>query len=74
MDDLLAPASTEDRWVGEAFFCWRDHGENRPVAPQELPRRGNGRRQIGPTGPLWPRGRGLPAARTILADNGFFGA
>jgi hypothetical protein len=20
---LLAPSSTEDRWVAEAFFCWR---------------------------------------------------
>lgn len=72
---LLAPASTEDRWTGEAFFCWRHNREGWPVDPEELPRRRNGQKYVGPTGLLWPRsGVGAASGVPYLADNGFFGA
>jgi hypothetical protein len=46
---LLAPASTEDRWVGEAFWCWRASPMAEPCGPAALPpshRRGGG--YVGP--------------------------
>ena len=72
---LLAPASTEDRWVAEAFLCWRTGQENWPVNPQDMPRRGNGQKYVGPTGPMWPRsGVGQHNPVPYVADDGFFGA
>ena len=72
---LLAPASTEDRWTGAAFFCWRQEPAATPQDPRALPRRRNGLRYVGPTGPLWPRaGVGALSAVPYVADNGFFGA
>ena len=72
---LLAPASTEDRWTGEAFFCWRNQQQASPQDPRALPRRRNGQRYVGPTGPVWPRaGVGAASAAPYVADNGFFGA
>ena len=72
---LLSPASTEDHWAAEAFFCWRAGPSGIPVSPEELPRRGNGQKHVGPNGPQWPRyGPGQPAAAPCLGDNGFFGA
>ena len=72
---LLAPASTEDRWTGEAFFCWRNEPQAFPQDPRVLPRRRNGLRYVGPTGPLWPRaGVGATSDAPYMADNGFSGA
>ena len=72
---LLSPASTEDHWAAEAFFCWRAGPPGTPVSPEELPRRRNGQKHVGPNGPQWPRyGPGQPAAAPCLGDNGFFGA
>ena len=74
---LLAPASTEDRWVAEAFLCWRVHPQAPPLTPQELPQpyRSNGKQYVGPTGPLWPRsGAGAVSPAPYITDNGFFGA
>ena len=72
---LLSPASTEDRWAAESFFCWRADPNGVPVSPEELPPRRNGRRHVGPQGPQWPRyGPGEQSAAPILGDNGFFGA
>jgi hypothetical protein len=73
---LLAPASTEDRWVADAFFCWRACPTAEPCHPAVLPpshRRGGG--YVGPTGPRWPR-QGVGAASTspYVADRGFHGA
>jgi hypothetical protein len=73
---LLAPASTEDRWVGEAFLCWRASPTAEPCGPAALPpshRRGGG--HVGPTGPRWPR-QGVGGASTgpYVADRGFQGA
>jgi hypothetical protein len=73
---LLAPASTEDRWVADAFCCWRAWPLAEPCAPTALPashRRGGG--YVGPTGPRWPRpGVGAATATPYLADRGFRGA
>jgi hypothetical protein len=33
----LAPASTEDRWMGEAFWCWRACPLAEPSPPRALP-------------------------------------
>jgi hypothetical protein len=46
---LLAPASTEERWVADAFFCWRASPLAEPCRPTMLPpshRRGGG--YVGP--------------------------
>lgn len=71
----LAPASTEDRWVAEAFLCWRADPWATPCGPQDLPpshRRGGS--YVGPTGPLWPRnGAGALSPVPYIGDNGFWG-
>jgi hypothetical protein len=73
---LLAPASTEDRWVADAFFCWRACPLAAPCLPTALPpahRRGGG--YVGPTGPRWPRqAGGPPRAGPYVVDRGFRGA
>jgi hypothetical protein len=73
---LLAPASTEDRWVADAFWCWRASPTAAPCQPAALPpshRRGGG--YVGPTGPRWPRqGVGAAHAGPYVADRGFRGA
>lgn len=72
---MLAPASTEDRWVAEAFLCWRADAEASPISPQQLPKRRNGKKYVGPTGPLWPRsGVGAESHVPYITDNGFVGA
>ena len=73
----LAPASTEERWVADAFLCWRADELAYPLDVDDLPSpyRSNGRRYVGPTGPLWPRsGAGAPSGVPYIADNGFFGS
>jgi hypothetical protein len=73
---LLAPASTEDRWVADAFWCWRAPPMAEPWGPAALPpshRRGGS--YVGPTGPRWPRqGVGAAPAGPYVADRGFRGA
>jgi len=74
---VLAPASTEDRWVAEAFLCWRANKWAEPFTPEELPRpyRRNGKKYVGPTGPLGPRsGVGDRSPVPYVVDRGFFGA
>lgn len=74
---VLAPASTEDRWVAENFLCWRNDPLSRPREPDDLPSpiRRNGRRYVGATGPIWPRSAvGRAVSEPYLGDNGFFGA
>ena len=74
---MLAPASTEARWVAESFLCWRNNPLSRPYEPSDLPSpiRHNGKRYVGTTGPIWPRSAvGRAVSEPYLADNGFFGA
>ena len=72
---LIAPASTEDRWVAESFLCWRNNQMGRPRQAQDLPIRRNGNRYVGATGPIWPRyAVGRPISEPYLGDNGFFGS
>lgn len=72
---VLAPANTEDRWLAEAFLCWRHDVDQHPVRPDEMPRRRNGRAYVGPSGPLGLRhGVGEMSAGPYVADNGFFGS
>jgi len=71
---LLAPASTEDRWVAEYLMCWRKDQHRTPLNAQDMPPKRNGRKYVGPTGPIWPRlavGRLSPSP--YVADDGFFG-
>ena len=76
---LLSPASTEDHWAAEAFLCWRANPLDTPILPEEMPRRRNGRRHVGPNGPQWPRygpgEAGGPVCGPVcyLGDNGFAG-
>jgi len=74
---VLAPASTEDRWLAEALLGWRASPPTRPHQRQHLlrPMRPNGTPYVGPTGPRWPQsGAGVPSAGPYLADKGFSGA
>ena len=74
---ILAPASTEDRWVAESFLCWRNDPLSSPSEPSDLPNpiRHNGRRYVGATGPIWLRSAvGRAVSDPYLGDNGFFGA
>ena len=75
---LLGPANTEDRWMAESFFCWRADRLAEPVGVADLPaKRGNGKRYVGPTGPIRPRfgvGSATGPDTPYLGDNGFFGS
>ena len=74
---VLAPASTEDRWLAEALLGWRAAPQMRPRQRQDLlrPTRPNGTPYVGPTGPRWPpAGAGAPSPGPYLADRGFAGA
>lgn len=76
---VAGPANTEDRWLAEALFSWR----NDPAADQPNPDRlaadlgpahRNKGARIGPTGPLWPpEGAGPRQGGDYLADKGFAG-
>jgi hypothetical protein len=69
----VAPAATDDRWVAEAFLCWRQDPQGTPWQAQDLPpthKRGGKRR--GPTGPIaGRRSVGEPCLAPYLADLGF---
>ena len=72
---LLAPASTDDRWVAECLMCWRTDQRRTPLDAQQMPHKRNGRRYVGPTGPIWPRfAAGRISPSPYVADDGFFGA
>ena len=74
---MLAPASTEDRWVADAFMCWRADEWAYPLDVSDLPSlyRSNGKPYVGSTGPLWPSsGAGSPSGVPYIADNGIFGS
>lgn len=72
---LLGPATTANRWLGEALFCWRHDPQAAPWGPDRFPpthQRGGKRR--GPTGPLFPSTAvGAPSGVPYLADDGFSG-
>ena len=74
----VGPADTEERWLAEAWACWRAEPTARPWDGQHHdlpPSHKRGGRHRGPTGPIWPRGgAGQPTAAPILADLGFRGA
>lgn len=73
---VLAPASTEDRWLAEALLGGRAAPQARPRQRQDLlrPTRPNGTPYVGPTGPRWPQaGAGPPSTGPYLADKGFEG-
>jgi hypothetical protein len=77
---VYGPADTEERWLADALFCWRQDPRQTPPRPQDLApllgsahRRGGQRR--GPTGPVAPRqGAGTASAVVYLGDLGFRGA
>jgi hypothetical protein len=75
---VVGLADTEERWLAEAWACWRDEptaspwdGDHHHLPPSHK----RGGRHRGPTGPIWPRdGAGAPACGPTLADKGFRGA
>lgn len=72
---VLAPASTEDRWVAEHMMCWRTDQHGTPLSTRELPRNRKGRRYVGATGPIWPRfAVGHVSTSPYIGDDGFFGS
>jgi hypothetical protein len=77
---VAGPANTEERWLAEALFRWRQDPAAPPPTAEALAtalglaHRRRGRRQ-GPSGPLGPRlGAGAPHAGVSLGDLGFRGA
>lgn len=75
---VVGPADTEERWLAEAWACWRDDPTARPWDGDSHglpPSHKRGGRHRGPTGPIWPRdGVGQPTWGPTLADRGFRGA
>ena len=63
---LLAPASTDDRWIAEYLMCWRTGQHRTPLSTHELPRNRKGRKYVGPTGPLWAQVRGGSGQRLTI--------
>ena len=74
---VAGPAATEERWLAEAWACWRAEPTARPWDGQAHglpPSHKRGGRHRGPTGPLWPRdGAGQPTWASTLGDKGFRG-
>lgn len=76
---VAGPASTEERWLAEAFLSWRkDPHSPQPSAARlagmlgPAHRKGGIRR--GPAGELWPvEGAGGATGKIYLADRGFSG-
>jgi hypothetical protein len=72
------PADTEERWLAEAWACWRDEPTARPWDGDHHglpPSHKRGGKHRGPTGPIWPRdGAGVPTRAPILGDKGYRGA
>lgn len=75
----VAPANTEDRWMAEGLFRWREDSEAGQPTEEELagvlgPSHRRGGKRVGPTGPLWPvEGVGKQLGEAYLADRGFSG-
>jgi hypothetical protein len=74
---VVGPADTEERWLAEAWACWRDDPTARPWdadAHGLPPSHKRGGRHRGPTGPIWPHdGAGQPTWAPVIADKGFRG-
>jgi len=74
---VVGPADTEERWLAEAWACWRDDPADRPWDGDRHglpPSHKKGGRHRGPTGPIWPRdGAGRPDGTPTIADRGFRG-
>lgn len=77
---VAGPANTEERWLAEALFRWRQDPTMPVPTSDELARvlgpthRAGGQRQ-GPTGPLGPRpGVGEPSPVVTIADLNYAGA
>lgn len=74
---VVGPADTEERWLADAWACWRDDPTARPWDGDHHglpPSHKKGGRHRGPTGPIWPRdGAGGPASGPVITDKGFRG-
>jgi hypothetical protein len=71
---VLGPASTEERWLGEALWCWRTDPQRVPWGVDEAPASHNAGGHVGPTGPIWPPdGAGQAVTTDYLADRGLSG-
>jgi hypothetical protein len=77
---VAGPANTEERWLAEALFRWRQDPHMPIPSSAELvsvlgpTHRAGGQRQ-GPTGPLGPRpGVGEPSQLAAIADLNYAGA
>jgi hypothetical protein len=75
---VVGPADTQERWLAEAFLCWRQDSRAAPLRPADLPpphpRQGDPHQYVGPTGPIWPRGgAGAANLEPYIADDGFAG-
>lgn len=75
---VIGPADTEERWLAEAWACWRADASAQPWNGQQHrlpPSHKRGGRHRGPTGPRWPcDGAGRATTAPVLADLGYRGA
>lgn len=76
---VLAPASTEDHWLAEAFLCWRHDPRASPCTPADIPKahhRGHRRDDgyVGARGRVGsPNGVGSLSPVPYIADDGLRG-
>lgn len=76
---VYGPASTEEHWLAEALFAWRQDPTQPPPGPSALaerlgPAHRLGGQRRGPTGPVRSAaGAGSPTDRPYLADLGLRG-
>lgn len=73
---VLGPASTQERWLADAFLCWRKDPQAVAWEKKDIP--ANNKRKskdyVGPTGLIWPRdGAGKISEKPYIADGGYSG-
>lgn len=73
---ILGSAGTGERWLADAFFCWRGDPQGLPWDKDDLPpsNKRTSKDYVGPKGPIWPReGVGAPSPVPYVTDGGFSG-
>lgn len=73
---VLGPASTNIRWMADAFLCWRVDPYAKPWGLEDLPpsNKRTSSNYVGPKGPIWPmEGVGSISGGPYVADDGFGG-